>query len=290
MRQSHAPFARPRAVRTPESRCCGRLAILILLVGDCGLRSVAAATPVPMTLRVDSIERSAVVYPAVGEIPDAGHPLVLMFHGHGGNAGRQARKHAIHAHWPEAVVVYPQGLPGIPRITDPQGVRSGWQMRPGQAEDRDLHFVDRLLEEIPKRYPIDPARIYAAGHSNGGRFAAVLWSARPDRFAAFASGCGQGGRWIRGAQPKPVMMIMGESDRIVPIRGQLRSVELARELLATNPAVATRDGYLTRENGVDGLELVTYIHPGGHEWPAESTPHLVEFFKRHALPAPGLAE
>ena len=37
-------------------------------------------------------------------------PLVFAFHGHGGNMANAARMYHIHTLWPEAIVVYPQGL------------------------------------------------------------------------------------------------------------------------------------------------------------------------------------
>lgn len=275
---------RPSVAKLGQFTIAAWVAFLLVLAAT---PRAGAGEPVDLVLDVGSMERTAVLYPPSGPEPAEGFPLVLMFHGHGGVASRQARRHAIHEFWAESIVVYPQGLPGIRGRTDPRGIRSGWQMRPGQAEDRDLRFVDRLLEEIPRRFPVDANRVYAAGHSNGGRFAAVLWVARPDRFAAIASGCGQGGRLILDAPPKPVMMIMGEADRIVPIRGQLYSVNLARERLRVDPGSARKNGWLSVEKGIDGVELVTYIHPGGHEWPKQATPCMIEFFKRHTLAAPG---
>ncbi len=244
---------------------------------------LAGISPDFLTLETGGAERTAVIYANSKAAHENGAPLVLAFHGHGGKAKRQAKRLAIHEAWPEAIVVYPQGESGIRGRTDWRGARSGWQMRPGQVGDRDLRFVDALLDEVSRRYAVDSTRVYAVGHSNGGRFVAVLWVARPDKFAAFASACGQGGTLINQAKPKPVMMIMGERDRLVPIRSQRTSIELARKLLRTDEANAISDPYLTVEHGPDGLELVTYIHPRGHSWPEDATPHIVEFFKRHRL-------
>jgi hypothetical protein len=44
-------------------------------------------------------------------------------------------------------------------------------------------------------------------------------------------------------------------------------------------------GYLTSETGPDNLELETYVHPAGHEIPAEVPKLIVEFFQRHPLPS-----
>jgi predicted esterase len=85
--------------------------------------------------------------------------------------------------WPGAVIVYPQGLK-TPSQVDPQGNFPGWQVRAGQAglNDRDLKFFDAMLATMRQKFPVDNARIYATGFSNGaislicsGRNAARHW-------------------------------------------------------------------------------------------------------------------
>ncbi len=34
------------------------------------------------------------------------------------------------------------------------------------------------------------------------------------------------------------------------------------------------------------LPVVTYIHPGGHEFPRDAVPQIVKFFKQHPLATP----
>src|SRR6478672_3764464 len=48
-------------------------------------------------------------------------PLVFDFHGHGGKDRHAARSHRLHEAWPEAVVVYMQGLNTPGKLTDPEG-------------------------------------------------------------------------------------------------------------------------------------------------------------------------
>jgi len=62
-------------------------------------------------------------------------PVVLVFHGHGGTARYAARTFALHRHWPEAIVVYPQGLNTPGRRTDPEGRRPGWQHAAGEQRE-----------------------------------------------------------------------------------------------------------------------------------------------------------
>ena len=48
-------------------------------------------------------------------------PLVFGFHGHGGSMQNAARSFKLHELWPEAVVIYLQGLPTPGQLTDPEG-------------------------------------------------------------------------------------------------------------------------------------------------------------------------
>ena len=78
--------------------------------------------PTTLTLKVGDLKRTALVFaPAASESQD--HPLVFAFHGHGGNAQQAAKSFDVHHLWPEAVVVYPQGIPTPGRLTDPDGKR-----------------------------------------------------------------------------------------------------------------------------------------------------------------------
>ena len=54
-------------------------------------------------------------------------PLVFVFHGHGGSGANIERRFDIEGLWPDAIVVYPDGLVGHKGVTDPAGVETGWQ-------------------------------------------------------------------------------------------------------------------------------------------------------------------
>lgn len=241
----------------------------------------ASAQPVQMAFNVEGQERQGLIYPSSTTVPQEGAPLVFVFHGHGGTAAAATKKFKIHQFWPEAVVAYLQGLPGTPGINDPEGKKTGWQKDPGQLGDRDIKFVDVALAQLQREYKIDPRRIYAAGFSNGGRFTNLLWNQRGEQFAAFCSVAGQGGTLIESSLPRSIFIVAGENDPLVPFETQLLSVALARKLLQTDPSQAVSMGLFSVEPGVDGLELATYLHPGGHVVPKKTPPLMVKFFQRH---------
>jgi polyhydroxybutyrate depolymerase len=244
--------------------------------------SPPAQAPKTETFTVEGAERQALVYANRQPAPKEGAPLLLVFHGHGGQAQKAARRFRLHELWPQAVVVYLQGIAGVEGITDKAGAKSGWQKNPGDLQDRDIKFVDATLERITSQHKIDAKRVYAFGHSNGARFVNVLWAARGDKFAALCSAAAQGGNLLQEVKPKSIFMIAGEQDPLVPFKGQMLSVAYAREkLLKTDPAKARIEGYARFETGVNNTELATYLHPGGHEVPAEALPLVIAFFQRH---------
>ena len=249
--------------------------LLGLLVGFSQARSTTE------TFTIADVERQAIVYANSKPTGASGAPVVFVFHGHGGNAQNAARRFRIHELWPEAVVIYMQGIPGVQGITDPEGTRTGWQKNPGELGDRDLKFFDAALELAQKKYKADPNRVYVIGHSNGGRFVNLVWNMRGDKIAALCSAAGPGGRLIASSKPKPVFIIAGEKDPLVPFQTQQNSIELARKLLKADASKAKVEGMLRTEPCVSGTELVTYIHPGGHQFPTEALPSVISFFKRH---------
>ncbi len=259
--------------------------ILCLMLGGASTLVANAAEPLrKMEWKIGGVTREALVYaPAkAGEKP---HPLVFVFHGHGGTMNRAARKMAIHEYWPEAICVYPQGLKTPGKITDPEGKRNGWQNSPGEQGDRDLKLFDEMLTSMRTKYRVDDKRIYSTGHSNGGRFTQLLWAERGNVFAAVAPSGTTAGLMVRSFKPKPCLHIAGEKDDVVKFQWQKTTMNAVRRIngcetqgkpwqKGENPT-----GTLYESKG--GTPLVTLIHPGGHTMPAESAKRIAAFFKQY---------
>jgi len=237
-----------------------------------------------VSFTVNGVTRTAVL--VVPADPTHPAPLVFAFHGHGGNGALFDRRLDIDGLWPHAIVIYPDGLPGHKGITDPDGTQPGWQVRPGDEGDRDLAFFDVMLSTLRARLPVDNDRIFVMGHSNGSGFTALLLTLRGASIAATATLSGQPAELeINIAPVRSMFLMMGMADPLVPFEQQRQAIPRAQAKLTIDPATAKTDGYLTTADGPNDVELDTYIHPGGHDVPAEVPPLVVAFFQRHSKPA-----
>lgn len=237
-------------------------------------------TPMPRTWEINGVMREALVY-APSRKTDGKVPLVFDFHGHGGTAERVARTHHIHQAWPEAYVVYMQGLKTPGKLTDPEGKRNGWQPGPGDQSDRDLHFFDAVLASMKKDFPIDEDRIYATGHSNGGAFTYLLWSQRGDTFAAFAPVAATAGLYFLNAKPKPVLHAGSEKDPLVTFAMQERTLKFVKKLNGCDEKGEEWAKGCLRYPSRSGTPLVIYLHDGGHRYPEPAPELIVKFFKEN---------
>lgn len=240
--------------------------------------------------QVDGDRREALVHvpPAASREPV---PLVFVFHGHGGSMAGIARSFDLHTAWPEAVVVYPQGLPTATG-RDPDGRRAGWQNRAGADGDRDLHFVDTMLAALQDELRIDPDRVHATGHSNGGGFTYLLLAQRSEVFASVApSAAGAGGaaplRNAGAAPPRPVLHLAGRRDTVVPFAQQQRTIAAliaAHDAGPAEPWPAVPGVQLHR--AADGGHVATLLHDGTHRFPAAAPATITRFFQATPRPNP----
>jgi polyhydroxybutyrate depolymerase len=233
------------------------------------------SAPELKTIRVEGVEREALV---AAPKSAKGAPVVLAFHGYGGNMRRAAQMFRLHEHWPEAVVVYLQGLPSVnPR--DPSNQRPGWDVMRPTPDNRDVKFVDAMLADLKKQYQIDNERVFAMGHSNGGRFSYLLWAERGDKFKAFSM-CGSNSMGFEQMlKPKSAFLIAGRNDSTVPFANQEKTASFLLTLLKANATPTHSAGNYKLYKGTGGAQLATYFHPGGHEFPDDAGKMAVGFFK-----------
>jgi poly(3-hydroxybutyrate) depolymerase len=141
------------------------------------------------TLRVAGEDREVVLYVPTNR--PANPPLVLAFHGTNGSGsvmldegGAQALAQS------QGVVVAAPSSRWIGRGDwDHRDESTYWETHPNLDLDRnpDLVLARAVLAEAQRRYAIDPRRVYAIGHSNGGFFATLVATRLNTRIAAFAT-------------------------------------------------------------------------------------------------------
>jgi polyhydroxybutyrate depolymerase len=261
------------------------LVVAFLLLPHAAHAQVPASQSQTLTYNVDGVERQAMVFVPDSAPPSGKVPVVFGFHWHGGTMAEDAQVFAFQKYWPEAVVVYMQGLPT--KADTPADY--GWQHELGVAGDRDLKFFDVVLASLRKQMPIDNQRIYAAGFSDGSQFSYFLWSQRPKVFAAFAITAGRiMNDTVKLTEPHPAYLVVGTKD---PGYTNMRAVmDKVRELDGTKDSPGESCGTLA---GVKGMGCTSYastknapvneyIHDNGHTYILPISPKFVEFFKAHA--------
>lgn len=255
---------------------------VLLLCLAAAFSSRAADGPLRREWKVDGVVREALVYAAPKAKTEA-TPVVFAFHGHGGSMINAARMYRYHTLWPEAIIVYMQGLNTPGRLTDPEGKKPGWQHAIGDQGDRDLKFFDAVLASLKQDYRPDEKRIYATGHSNGGAFTYLLWAARGERFAAMAPSAAPATRNLPLLKPKPVLHVAGENDPLVKFEWQKQTMDALRKLNECGEGKPWEKGCTIHESKV-AAPVVTFIHPGTHKFPEAAPAIIVTFFKEHAQP------
>ena len=142
------------------------LALLLLIPG-----SFAAACGGEGACEIGS--RSYRAQPPAGW--DGASPLPVLLHFHGW--GRQGRN--VIRNTRIATAAAENGL----LLIAPDGINKSWNFW-GEST-RDADFVDRVLSDAARRWPIDRERVYVSGFSYGGAMAWRLACLRGDAFAGY---------------------------------------------------------------------------------------------------------
>ncbi len=96
----------------------------------------------------------------------------------------------------------------------------------------DALALEKLLDEIVAKYPVDKSRVYLTGLSLGGYGVWSLGLTRPERFAALVPICGGGepGNVTPGVKYPPIWAFHGALDDIVPPIESERMVEALKKI------------------------------------------------------------
>lgn len=212
-------------------------------------------------------------------------PVVFLWHGWGSDPRNLLATTRLAKTWPEAVAVAPTGLgrrfPGA-------GYRSlpGWQIAPGEFENRDLRLFDALVLELSKLDCLDSDRFVSSGFSNGGFFSNLLGCERAAVLAAIAP-VGGGGPPGDCEAPLPVWIAHGRGDRVVSVReGRATFARWRERNSCEEGAKAPGDsaGCFSAPGCREETALCTF--GGGHWWPRDLLPDWRRFLEaqRRATP------
>lgn len=147
-----------------------------------------------ITVRHDGRLREALVHVPPAITGGRALPMVLAFHGGGGDMDYQAGDAyglSDKADRAGFIAVFPNGTGALRR----EGGLATWNAGHccGRARDDgvdDVGFVRALVAELQRRLPVDRQRIHATGMSNGGMMAHRLACEAADLFASVAAVAG----------------------------------------------------------------------------------------------------
>jgi polyhydroxybutyrate depolymerase len=203
--------------------------------------------------------------------PPAGYQLLFVLHGGGGDM-RSVTNNGAHAEWPEIadeegiLLIVPNGINAD--TGDPAGDDQNWNDCRGDAVVAetgadDVSYISALIDWAAESFPIDPARVYSTGASNGGMMSYRLAFELGDRIAAIAA-------YIANlpavsecrppSQPVPVFICNGDAeDDYMPWDGGCVKRKTSCERGTVLSAVATREFWIAHNHASpDSVEFIPH--------------------------------
>ena len=205
--------------RTGVTRSMRNMALLvsaILLLSCSSTLQPSSLAPGSHTFEIDIAGRTRnylLYLPSQAQL-NAPRPLLLAFHGGGGNAAR-FREYAGIDHVADRegfAVVYPNGT-GRHQSRLLTWNAGGCCGHAQQLRVDDVAFARAIVDDLAQRTPIDRDRVYATGHSNGAMMSYRLAAEDPALLAAIAPvGAAMNLHPFRAGEPMPVLHIHSVDD------------------------------------------------------------------------------
>lgn len=201
----------------------GTMKYVFWIIMCCCVFHAQAQTRIDLSLFIDGKDREVIIVKPSGNVPPGGYPIVFMFHGTGGNG----EKFFSVSQWKEKgekekfITVFPSSLSYCVFEDGKEQKTTKWHIAeldsiacPGQRLANDINFVRAIIDTIIRSVPVNTAKIFATGFSNGGAFVSKLAVEMSDVFAAVAP---SGGALNRGDSTKantkiPLWFFLGTKD------------------------------------------------------------------------------
>jgi len=212
------------------------------------------------TLTHDGRERAYVVRAPRGAASSGpALPLVLVLHGGGGSAANAERMSGFTAlvERERILVVYPDGSSRLGPLRTWNAGHCCAYARDQRIDD--VGFINALLDTLEARYPVDRARVFVTGMSNGAMMSHRLARELPHRIAAIAPVVGAlFGDEPTAAGPVAMLSFNGALDQLIPPDGggDGRAVTGGFGGQQTRPYI-DQGAYWARANGCTGAPAVT---------------------------------
>ncbi len=217
---------------------------------------------------------------------EAPAPLVMVLHGAGGTGQGIESFSGFDALSDKEgfIVAYPDAL--------------NYSWNDGRGDEMsvidDLGYLQHIIDSVDQKANIDRTRVYAAGYSRGGMMAYRLACVFPTEFTAITSVASTFPIYLlpecRNAPPKPIMVIQGTDDPVIPWMGidsaflsaadtfkywsthnECIGVGPIKEVVDANPLDGTR--LLIQEGLKCTQPIFLYgVFHGGHTWPGHPIP------------------
>lgn len=176
-------------------------------------------------------QRRYLLHVPAGPTPDGGWPLVVHFHGGGG----QAESARLQTGWDRLAdaerfaVAFGEGTRPDPSMPPSFGDNpQTWNDGTGRVAigavargENDLGYAAAVLDDVARRLPLAPGRIHASGFSNGAGMALNLARHAPDRLAAVAAVAGKDSETAVPPSEAPLSLLYmtGTDDPLNPVAG-----------------------------------------------------------------------
>lgn len=273
-----------------------RKVVLWMCMAAAGMFSLPARAQ--DTIQVDGVARNMITY-VPEALPAEGAPLVISLHGLWQDAAFQQKQ----TRWEDVadtakfVVVYPNG------------VNKAWDI----SGDKDIRFIETIIDTMYNRYHVDRGRVYLTGFSMGGMMTYHAMAKLGDKIAAFGpvSGFPVDYREPSGPRAVPIIHVHGTADNVVHYEGDAKhpaggygsitdyvakwaafdgcdpTPEVVKPYPADKPA--SGDTYTRYSGGKNGVEVVLLSLEGKGHWHSNdpagvmSSKEIWNFCKRYAL-------
>jgi polyhydroxybutyrate depolymerase len=229
-------------------------------------------------------------------------PTAVFFHGYHGSAPDVMKDEGLGRTLSDLGVM----------LVAPNGNDTTWNF-PGlqQGGRNDFAFVNAVLDDVEKRFPVDRRRLFATGFSVGGSMTWNIACQMGGRFAAYAPIAGAFWDPLPTAcpgAPFSLRHVHGTADNTVPMKGRwvgkgrfkqgdvLESMNRLRQFdgCPEEPTATQADGAMVCRTWSakacrSGRELVLCLHPGEHEidpaWVADGYRWVDSLARAGAQPA-----